>query len=362
VKITTIIGARPQFIKAGTVSRELLKFPDVQENIIHTGQHYDENMSDIFFEEMEIPKPAFHLGVGGTSQGDMTGRMIQEIEKILVQRRPDYVMLYGDTNSTMAGAIAASKLHIKIIHIESGLRSFNMKMPEEVNRIITDRLSYMLFCPTDSAIANLKAEGVENWCNNFMQSGDVMQDGAFFYREKSKKPEIPISDGGFILTTIHRAENTDERSKLEDLLRGINEIAANNEVVFPIHPRTKSRIDEFSIDVSENITFIDPVGYLNSVWLLSNCKAVLTDSGGMQKEAFFFEKPCITLREETEWVELLEEGVNILVGSSSEKLRKAFDNINDIEKRKFDQSIYGNGLASQVIVSKILSDYHNDTS
>lgn len=352
MKILTILGARPQFIKAGSVSREIAKHKNIEEIIVHTGQHYDSNMSDIFFEEMQIPKPNYFLGIGGKSHGAMTGQMIEKIEEVALKEKPDWIMVYGDTNSTLAGAIVASKLHIKLAHIEAGLRSFNMKMPEEVNRILTDRVSNILFCPTDTAIQNLKNEGYENFDCKIVKSGDVMQDGAMFYKNLALKPNIEIKNS-FILCTIHRAENTDDETRLRSIFEALNEIAKEKQVILPVHPRTKKILENLKLDIS-NLTIIDPVGYLEMVWLIDNCDFVMTDSGGLQKEAYFFEKQCITLRDETEWVELVECGANTLVGADKDKI---------IEVYKKDQALitdykildlYGGGKASKNIINELL--------
>jgi UDP-GlcNAc3NAcA epimerase len=358
VKIVTILGARPQFIKAGSVSREISNQvkngKDIVEVIIHTGQHYDVNMSDVFFEEMKIPKPNYFLGIGGKSHGAMTGQMIEKIEEILIIEKPDWVMVYGDTNSTLAGAIAASKLKIKIAHIEAGLRSFNMQMPEEINRILTDRVSSLLFCTTKAAMANLTNEGVAAWKTNAkaILTGDVMQDGAMYYRNLSQKPiNLQILDD-FILCTIHRAENTDDIRKLNNIVSALNEIAKEKQVILPLHPRTKNILLQGDYD-TENLTIINPVGYLNMVWLIDHCSLIMTDSGGLQKEAFFFSKPCITIRDETEWVELVDEGFNVVVGSNKEQIMKAYHE--NIFSDNFDVNLYGSGLASRAIVKKLIS-------
>jgi UDP-GlcNAc3NAcA epimerase len=350
-KIVTILGARPQFIKAGSVSREIAKYTDLKEIIVHTGQHYDANMSDVFFEEMKIPKPDYFLGIGGKSHGAMTGQMIEKIEEVLEKEKPDWVLVYGDTNSTLAGAVAASKLHIKIAHIEAGLRSFNMNMPEEVNRILTDRVSTLLFCPTQVAINNLTREGVEHWDVQTSLSGDVMQDGAIFYKELATKPELDIEEE-FILCTIHRAENTDDPEKLTNILLALAEIAEEKQVVLPLHPRTKAKLTELSVELSPNIVVIEPVGYLNMVWLIGNCSLVMTDSGGLQKEAFFFSKPCITLREETEWVELTENRFNVLTGADKDKILKSYRTFEFSDK--FELNLYGGGRASEKIVKGLI--------
>lgn len=358
MKIVTILGARPQFIKAGSVSREIARKveggADIKEVIVHTGQHYDTNMSDVFFEEMQIPKPDYFLGIGGKTHGAMTGQMIEKVEGILVRERPEWVMVYGDTNSTLAGAIAASKLHIKIAHVEAGLRSFNMQMPEEVNRILTDRVSSLLCCPTQLAVDNLANEGVDAWKTNaeVTLSGDVMQDGVIFYKDFAKKPiGISIADD-FVLCTIHRAENTDDTDKLNNIVSALNVIAKDKQVILPLHPRTKSILEQGNYDVN-NITIIDPVGYLNMVWLIDHCSLVMTDSGGLQKEAFFFAKPCITMRNETEWVELVDSGFNIVVGADKEKILNAYAEY--IFQANYDVDLYGSGAASKAIIEKLIS-------
>jgi UDP-GlcNAc3NAcA epimerase len=354
MKIVTILGARPQFIKAGSVSREIAKYDNVQEVIVHTGQHYDANMSDVFFDEMKIAKPDYFLGVGGKSHGAMTGQMIEKIEEILIEEKPDWLLVYGDTNSTLAGAIAASKLHIKIAHVEAGLRSFNMRMPEEVNRILTDKVSSILFCPTQAAIDNLNNEGVSLSEIEVCLSGDVMQDGALFYKELAEKPTELLMDN-YALCTIHRAENTDDVERLTSIVEAFNEVACNQSLVLPLHPRTKIKLENLKIKLSGNIQVIDPVGYLNMVWLIMNSKFIMTDSGGLQKEAFFFEKHCITLRDETEWVELVEAGVNKLVGANKEMILAECDSCLNKSKGLFDQSIYGGGQASKIIVESLIA-------
>ncbi len=363
MKILTILGARPQFIKAGTVSREIANYKDIEEIIVHTGQHYDSNMSDIFFEEMKIPKPDYFLGIGGKSHGAMTGQMIEKIEEVALKEKPDWIMVYGDTNSTLAGAIVASKLHIKLAHIEAGLRSFNMQMPEEINRILTDRVSNILFCPTDTAVKNLKNEGFDRFLTEsgkshkdckIVKSGDVMYDGALFYRKLAKKPNINLKDD-FILCTIHRAENTDNQERLRDIFEALNEIAKEKQIVLPLHPRTKQKLTNIPI-TNNQLTIIDPIGYLEMVWLIDNSSLVMTDSGGLQKEAYFFQKPCITLRDETEWVELVENGYNTLVGANKEKIIKVYNQVTNKPITNNQQTnLYGNGDASEIIIKEILN-------
>lgn len=299
MKIITIIGARPQFIKAGSISREILKHSNIEEIIVHTGQHYDPNMSEIFFEELNIQKPNYNLGIGGRTHGAMTGQMIEKIEEVGLKEKPDWILVYGDTNSTLAGAIVASKLHIKLAHVEAGLRSFNMTMPEEINRILTDRVSNVLFCPTVNAVINLKKEGFENFNCKIVQVGDVMYDGALYYSQRATKPKLTIPKN-FILCTIHRAENTDNISRLMNIFEALEQVARGKPIILPLHPRTKSIIDKSKISISDNIILMDPVGYMDMIWLTKNCDLVMTDSGGLQKEAYFFSKICLTLRDETE--------------------------------------------------------------
>jgi UDP-GlcNAc3NAcA epimerase len=351
MKILTILGARPQFIKAGSVSREIAKHDNIEEVIVHTGQHYDANMSDIFFDEMKIPKPNYFLGIGGKSHGAMTGQMIEKIEEVILKEKPDWVMVYGDTNSTLAGAIVASKLHIKLAHIEAGLRSFNMKMPEEVNRILTDRVSQILFCPTSTAIKNLRNEGFENFDIKVVNTGDVMLDGALFYKNLAVKPQCQISDN-YVLCTIHRAENTDSASHLQSIFNALITITKEKQIILPLHPRTKKLLKELRVDTS-CLTIIDPVGYLEMVWLIDNCSLVMTDSGGLQKEAYFFEKQCITLRDETEWVELVENGFNTLVGADREKILTAFRDAKSFRTKELN--LYGGAKASESIVKELIS-------
>ena len=354
MKLITIVGARPQFIKAAAVSREIAKHNEINEIIIHTGQHFDANMSDIFFEEMSIPKPDYNLDINGLGHGAMTGQMLEKIEEVLIKEQPDWVLVYGDTNSTIAGALAAKKLHSKIAHVEAGLRSFNMAMPEEVNRILTDRISNILFCPTDAAIENLEKEGYNNIDIQIEKSGDVMQDAAMFYTKIAKAPKFNLPKE-FVLATIHRAENTDDLNRLRAIFESFEEIAKDTPVILPIHPRTANIIKKEGLS-AENVKIIEPVGYLEMVYLLEHCKLVMTDSGGLQKEAFFFMKPCITLRDETEWVELVHHGFNTIVGADKSKILMAFQSQNyDLD---FDIDLYGNGEASANIV-QALASYKN---
>lgn len=359
MKVVTIIGARPQFIKSGAVSRSFIEYNQtnpqetIDEIIVHTGQHYDSNMSDVFFKQMDIPKPAYQLDINGLGHGAMTGQMLEEIEKVLLKEKPDWVMVYGDTNSTLAGAIAASKLHVKIAHVEAGLRSFNMRMPEEVNRILTDRVSSVLFCPTDSAIVNLEKEGYKDLDIAIVKNGDVMMDASLMFSAFAKAPQEKIPTE-FILTTVHRAENTDDPERLKGIFKALNTIAQDIPVVLPLHPRTKSFIAKYDIAIGDHLHCIDPVGYVEMLYLLKNCSLVLTDSGGLQKEAYFFKKYCLTLRDETEWVELIENGFNELVGADFDKILKAFRNASS-QNPDFSLDLYGNGEASKKIIEGLLA-------
>ncbi|WP_375752253.1 non-hydrolyzing UDP-N-acetylglucosamine 2-epimerase [Vibrio sp. HN007] len=350
MKIVTIIGARPQFIKAAVVSKEIKNNKKINEVIVHTGQHFDSNMSDIFFEQMGIPKPNYQLEISGLTHGAMTGRMLEEIEKILLKEQPDYVMVYGDTNSTLAGALAASKLNIKVAHVEAGLRSFNMSMPEEQNRILTDRISSVLFCPTKSSLINLDSEGYESLNIDILKVGDVMQDSVLFYKNYSKSPDdidVDKFDNGFILSTVHRAENTDDPDRLRFIVSALNKVHESTPVVLPLHPRTRNKIAALGLDLEVHV--IEPVGYLEMLYLLDNCSMVMCDSGGLQKEAYFFGKPCITMRDETEWVELVEVNANVIVGASFEKITSAYEKMKNVEVTD-DEHLYGGGNASKAIV------------
>lgn len=353
-KIITIVGARPQFVKAATLSRQF-SLLGVDEKIIHTGQHYDANMSDVFFEEMEIPKPTYNLDIHGVGHGAMTGRMLEGIEEILLNELPDGVLVYGDTNSTLAGALAASKLHIPVVHVEAGLRSFNMQMPEEINRILTDRISDLLLCPTDTAIHNLQREGFNNFNTKIVKNGDVMQDAAIFYAAKAEEKSNVLKSINlprYILATIHRQENTDSPENLQNIIVGLNEINRQTPVVVPIHPRTRNILAQLNIVPAFKL--IDPVGYFDMIVLLKNCEMVITDSGGVQKEAFFFGKHCITMREQTEWVELVENGFNTLTGSDAEKIVTAYEQTKQ-KKSDFSINLYGKGQAAEVAAKEIFS-------
>jgi UDP-GlcNAc3NAcA epimerase len=355
MKIATIVGARPQFIKAAAVSRVLRTMKNVREVLIHTGQHFDDNMSKIFFKELEIPQPDYHLGIHSLKHGAMTGRMLESIEEVLLKELPDVVLVYGDTNSTVAGALAAKKLHLKVAHVEAGMRSFNMRMPEEINRVLTDRISDLLFCSTKDAIQNLKHEGYEHKDCRIIRSGDVMYDAARYYTERAQRSSdilkrIPFSD--FVLCTLHREENTDEEATLKRIISALTKIQSAMPVVLPLHPRTRKNLNRFGITCPLHL--IEPVGYLDMLTLTAHSKMVITDSGGLQKEAFFFHKHCITLRDETEWVELVDLGVNRLAGTKEKKILNAFHSFTN-KPFKTKTSPYGKGDASEKIVKALLA-------
>lgn len=356
-KIVSIVGARPQFIKAAVISRLIRnEYKDrFSEYLLHTGQHYDDNMSEIFFREMMIPKPNVNLEVGSGTHGKMTGEMLIRIEEVLLEQKPDWVVVYGDTNSTLAGALAASKIHIPVAHVEAGLRSFKRRMPEEQNRVVADHLSTLLFCPTDTAVTNLKREGITKGVH---KTGDVMYDANLFYRKllkKRPKEESVLSriklPEYFFLLTMHRAENTDDPKRLKDIVDALN--GSGKKGIFPMHPRTKKALEANGLSFNGNITCIDPVGYFDMLELEERCEFIVTDSGGVQKEAYFFEKPCITLRDETEWVETVEAGANVVVGAYKERIEEVF---NLLPKSNVD-NLYGDGESGCQIVEKIINTF-----
>ncbi|WP_346939235.1 non-hydrolyzing UDP-N-acetylglucosamine 2-epimerase [uncultured Clostridium sp.] len=351
MKILTVIGARPQFIKASVVSTKLRE--NHTEILVHTGQHYDSNMSDIFFEELGIPKPDYNLEIGSGGHGIQTGKMLQYLDKICTDEKPDLVLVYGDTNSTLAGALAASKLLIPVVHIEAGLRSFNKSMPEEQNRILTDHISDLLFVPSDTAIINLRNEGITNGVYN---TGDVMYDTINHFKEKAEVKssilnDLNITKKNYILSTIHRAENTNDINRLSSILTALN--SANEDIILPLHPRTKKFIKDYGLKIGAKVHIINPVGYLDMIKLMNNSKKIVTDSGGIQKEAYFLEVPCITMRDETEWIETVNNGWNIIVGSNTEKILHAIKNFNPIT---IPEKVFGNGNASEIITN-IISEY-----
>ena len=362
MKIITIVGARPQFIKTAAVSRAIekhnLEEPNqrIEEIIVHTGQHYDRNMSEVFFAQMQIPHPQYNLRVGGGSHGAMTGRMLEKIEEVLLQEKPDAVIVYGDTNSTLAGALAAVKLHIRVAHVEAGLRSFNMKMPEEINRILTDQISHWLFCPTETAVKNLERENIfERKQIKVSNVGDVMYDAALFYKQIAQPTEainslIDNLGNNFYLSTVHRAENTDNPVRLSSIMEALDTISQNTTVVLPLHPRTRKLLGNQDL---QNIQILEPVDYFDMITLLSNCRGVFTDSGGLQKEAYFFHKPCVTLRDETEWVELVEHGFNTLVGADKNRIWEVETNLRN-SIHDYSKPLYGEGNAAQKIIENVL--------
>lgn len=349
-KIVTILGARPQFVKAAVLSRIIAKYKDVEEVILHTGQHYDANMSDIFFEEMDIPKPKYNLAINGMGHGAMTGQMLIGIEAVLMKEKPDLAVVYGDTNSTLAGALAAKKINIKVVHVEAGLRSFNMKMPEEINRILTDRISDLLLCPTDTAIENLQMEGFTNLPAKMVKCGDIMKDAVEFYGKISEEKSSIISSlklipNEFVLATIHRQENTDNLEKLKEIFEGLALISKEKLVVLPLHPRTKAILEKHQLNYG--IQIIDPVGYFDMLELLKKCNLAVTDSGGLQKEAFFNKKHCIIAREETEWVELVTNGFAKIVGCDKEKMFKAFNDFQN-STANFEMNLFGENVGEKI--------------
>ena len=349
------MGARPQFIKASAISRCIKQefSHQMTEIMIHTGQHYDTNMSDVFFEDLEISKPNYHLNIAGRNHGVMTGRMMEGIEEVLMAEKPDMVLVYGDTNSTLAGALVASKLHIPVAHVEAGLRSFNRRMPEEVNRVLTDHISTHLCCPTMLAVNNLKLEGITKGVH---QVGDVMYDVALYYANKAKSQsfilsQLNLSHQKYVLVTCHRAENTDDKKRLEQILKALAEIAKESKVVFPIHPRTLKYIDEYQLrHYLHSICVIEPLPYLDLVALQQSAKVVLTDSGGIQKEAFFYQVPCITMRDETEWLETVDLGWNTLVGADMDKIIQAVTQAQQGTRGIYP---YGRGNASYTILKHL---------
>lgn len=355
-KVIVVVGARPQFIKAAVVSRALADQAALEEVIVHTGQHFDDNMSKVFFEQMGIPHPRHHLAIGGGSHGQNTGRMIESLEGVILAERPAAVLVYGDTDSTLAGAIATSKLNIPLAHVEAGLRSFNRRMPEEINRILTDHASDVLFAPSQTAIANLHNEGVAP--EKIKLVGDVMFDAVKTFTEVARRESSILADlalvpKSYALVTIHRKENTDDPARLSAFIEALSQTSLP--IVLPLHPRTRKRIADHGLTLPAHFTLIDPVGYLDMMALESSAAVIATDSGGVQKEAYFHGVPCITLRDETEWVELLDIGANVLVGSDKTAIAEAFTNASNAQPvAKLD--LYGDGASSKQIVAGLL-DY-----
>ena len=381
MKVVTIVGARPQFIKAAAVTRAIERFnrglsplgrlpskKRVQEVLVHTGQHYDDLMDRVFFEELELPKPHHHLGVGSGSHARQTGLMLERIESVLTREKPEVVLVYGDTNSTLAGALAAVKLNIPLAHAEAGLRSYNREMPEEINRVLTDHLSTYLFCPTLHAVQNLSREGIRDRRRQVVKRvGDVMYDSVLFYSELAEKrsriltsPELFSSSTerptpNYILATLHRAENTDNPERLKTILRALSKVGKETPVILPLHPRTKKVMRTHGIlPEGSGVRLVDPVSYFGMLRLEKNAKVILTDSGGVQKEAFWFQVPCVTLREETEWTETVESGWNVLVGARArrivEEVRRAAGRRPSTKAR----GLFGDGKASEKIVQTLV--------
>jgi UDP-GlcNAc3NAcA epimerase len=357
LKILTVIGARPQFIKAATISRLLcdIKYSEIDEVVVHTGQHYDHNMSQSFFNELDMPAPKYNLEVGSGTHGQQIGLIMSSLEKVVQLENPDWILVYGDTNSTLAAALVAAKKPCRLAHVESGLRSYRWGMPEEVNRVVTDRLSDLLFCPTTLAKKNLAVEGRNQ---NVIIAGDVMYDSFLYYNKivdhDAVMRKYNLLAGRYILITIHRAENTDNKKKLKNILSALRFIAREVQIILPLHPRTRKMVDQFSISL-EGITVVDPVPYLTMIGLLVNAKAVVTDSGGLQKEAYFAKTPCLTIRDETEWIETLKDGWNQT--TPLDDRNDLIDNLNRV--LNLDRSnlpychYYGSGDAAQIIIDSI---------
>jgi len=355
MRVVNIVGTRPQFIKATLVSRKLRE-RNIEELLVHTGQHYDFKMSSIFFKELHLPQPDYYLGIEAKSHGEQTGKMLIEIEKILLKERPDLVIVYGDTNSTLAGALAASKLSIPIAHVEAGLRSYNKRMPEEINRVLTDHISDILFAPTHIALENLKKEGI---IKNVYKVGDIMFDIALESIKKVNESKIlekfALKPKNFVLVTIHRAENTDYKENLLEISEALKELSKRGiKLLFPIHPRTKKALVKFGIDLTANTLLkVEPVSYFEMLALEKNAKVIITDSGGVQKEGYFWGTPCIIPRTETEWIELVNIGFNVLTGANKRRIvqetLRAYFSERKVEMKNF----YGDGKAADRIVEVI---------
>jgi len=359
VRIVSVVGARPQFVKAGMVSRAVRCMAEIEETIVHTGQHYDRNMSQVFFAELDIPAPTYDLGIGSGRHGSQTGRMLEEIEKVLLKEKPDWVVVYGDTNSTLAGALAAAKLNIPLAHVEAGLRSFNQHMPEEINRVLTDHVSSLLFAPTSSAMANLAREGIDH--SGVLLVGDVMYDAALYYGDRASRQsrvleQLNIRRGEYVLATVHRAENTDSEDRLRTILTGLGRVSLDLPVVFPIHPRTQGAMlkAEDCTALANGIQFTEPVSYLDMAMLEKNARVIVTDSGGIQKEAFFFSVPCITLRDETEWKELIDMGWNRLAPPTNPANLASALKLALGETPRSTHNPYGDGHSAERIVRHLL--------
>jgi len=341
MKIVTIVGARPQFIKCAPLSREIRK--NNTEILVHTGQHYDRNMSAVFFEELRIPAPDYNLSIGSGPQGEQTGRMLGAIEEVLIKEEPDLLLVYGDTNSTIAGALAAAKLHIPVAHVEAGLRSFDRRMPEETNRVVTDHVSALLFCPTETAVVNLREEGITE---GVYMTGDVMVDAVLFNRELAAGLNSAYPEGGYYCATVHRAGNTDSEENLRNIISALSDL--DLPVIFPAHPRTLKCMQEYGLKAGGNVRIIEPLPYLEMLDLMAHSKKILTDSGGIQKEAHILGVPCVTLRENTEWVETLDGGWNVLAGAERERILEAAKG--PAPEASGHCQLFGGGRASERIV------------
>lgn len=363
MKIVTIVGARPQFVKAAALSRAVALHQNesgsIYETIVHTGQHYDHNMSEVFFQQMGIPTPLYHLGIGGCTQGAMTGRMLEAIEKVLLKETPDWVVIYGDTNSTLAGTLAAAKLHIPVAHVEAGLRSFNRKMPEEINRIVADHCADLLFTPSKTATDQLLKENISK--QKICEVGDIMYDVAKHYKaiatvESSILLDLNLSAKRYVLATIHRQENTDDSQRLSEIMAGLIAISKHLPVVMPLHPRTRQAVENSGLitDIQNStLKIIDPIGYLDMIQLEVNAKAIATDSGGVQKEAYFFHVPCLTIRDETEWSELVQHGFNRLVPADRLEIYRHFSEAMSTHF-KWLNGLYGTGNSAELIIQELV--------
>ncbi|MCK6482726.1 MAG: UDP-N-acetylglucosamine 2-epimerase (non-hydrolyzing) [Phycisphaerae bacterium] len=390
LRLLTVVGARPQFIKAAAVSRAIAASNAIRERIVHTGQHYDPNMSQVFFDELAIPPPAHHLGGGGGRHGEQTGLMLARLEAVMLDEQPDCVLVYGDTNSTLAGALAAAKLHIPVAHVEAGLRSFNRRMPEEINRVVTDHVATLLFCPTDAAVENLRREGITR---GVYQVGDVMYDSVLFHAAQAERQSrilsrLELAPREYCLATVHRAENTDDPQRLASIFSALNRLPLP--VVVPLHPRTRNALQASmpapspsqgagrgegiphlltcspallsraapAVALPPHVRLIDPLPYLDLLMLEKHARAILTDSGGVQKEACFFGVPCITLRDETEWVELVDAGINVLAGADPERILAAVERLADRPPAPpIAPRLYGNGRAAEELVRMLTTTY-----
>lgn len=354
MKIINLVGARPQFVKAAVVSRALRAREDIQEVIVHTGQHFDRALSDDILDELGFPPVDYNLGINQLSHGAMTGRMLEQIEKLVVSEKPDMMLVYGDTNSTIAGALAAKKLHIRVAHVEAGMRSFNMRMPEEINRILTDRISDFLFCSSETSVGHLMNEGFGHFPCTIVNTGDVMYDAFLYFQPIAEKKSGILDSLGlkeFVLCTLHRESNVDDPEQLRSILSALDKIHLEIPVVMPVHPRTRKRIDEFGIRTT--IRLIPPATYFDMLRLLQQCSIVITDSGGLQKEAYFSGKSCLTVRYETEWTELVDKGYNKLVGTDSDWILNNFRWMMD-NPPEFEHQLYGDGHAAEKIAQAMV--------